>query len=405
MTVSSGFAEVPTLAPVPGEGSSGAVIQRSLATLRRHLDMEVAFLSRFRGGRRWFEYVDATEDFCPVAPGESDPLEDTYCARVADGRLPELVRDAAAEPAVADLAATRDLPVGAHVSVPLRRKGGEVLGTLCCFSREPDPDLRDRDLLLVRMFADLVTGHLEFAVEREEWQRDVSGRILRVIEDGGPAIAMQPIVHVPSGTVYGFEALARFPAGEWGVERWFEEAHAVGLGTDLEAASVGSALRALPRLPRSSVLSVNVSAAALASDQVRDLLAGAAAPRLVAELTEHTEVDEYPRLEHWLSRIRRAGARIAIDDAGSGYAGLERILRLAPDVLKLDRQLVLGIADHAGRQAMVEAMVGFSERMGAVLVAEGVETQRELDVLRRLGVEYAQGYHLGRPTLDLDRLS
>src|SRR5919106_3457605 len=313
MTVTTGLDDIAALAASSGASSSSAVIQRSLATLRKHLGMDVAFLSRFHEGRRWFEYVDASAQFCPVSPGDSAPLEESYCARVVDGRLPELVRDATTEPAVADLAATHDLPVGAHISVPLRRESGTLLGTLCCFSREPDPTLRERDLQVVRMFAELVTTHLEHVVDHERKVRDVSGRISRVIRAGGPAMAMQPIVHVPSGKVYGFEALARFPAGNWGVERWFKEAYAVGLGIRLEAAAVASALRVLPQLSPGTVMSVNVSADALAADEVRSMLTGPEAPRLVAE--------------------------------------------------------------------------------------------RELNTLRDLGVVYAQGYHLGRPTLDYSRLS
>ena len=88
-----------------------------------------------------------------------------------------------------------------------------------------------------------------------------------------------------------------------------------------------------------------------------------------------------------------------MDDAGSGWAGLEHILQLQPEVLKLDRALVARVDRHPGRQAMIEAMVGFADRMGALLVAEGVETVEESACLTSLGVVYGQGYLLGRPTL------
>jgi EAL domain-containing protein (putative c-di-GMP-specific phosphodiesterase class I) len=119
----------------------------------------------------------------------------------------------------------------------------------------------------------------------------------------------------------------------------------------------------------------------------------------VVELTEHQSITPSRLLAHRLETLRGAGVRIAVDDAGSGYAGLERILHLRPEVLKLDRVLVQGVAQHAGRRAMCEAMVQFTRRTGAALVAEGVEEEPDLEVLRRLGVDFAQGYLLGLPTI------
>lgn len=120
------------------------------------------------------------------------------------------------------------------------------------------------------------------------------------------------------------------------------------------------------------------------------------------ELTEHHRIEGQQQLNAALDRVRQAGGRIAVDDAGSGYAGLQRILALRPEVLKLDRSLVHGVKGHLGQQAMCQAMVDFSRRMGADLVAEGVETEDDLLTLRGLGVSHAQGYLLGRPSLLAD---
>jgi EAL domain-containing protein (putative c-di-GMP-specific phosphodiesterase class I) len=129
------------------------------------------------------------------------------------------------------------------------------------------------------------------------------------------------------------------------------------------------------------------------------MLMEVAPERLVVELTEHQRVLMSAKLTYSLDQLRAAGVRIAVDDAGSGYAGLEHILDLRPDVLKLDRALVQGIAAHPGRQAMCDAMVRFAGRTGAVLVAEGVEDEEDLRVLRYLGVRHAQGFLLGRPEI------
>ena len=387
-----------------GPATSRLTIQRTLVALRSLLGMEVAFVSRVAEGRRSFEFLDADGSFTPVVVGQSDPLESTYCGRVLDGRIPSLIPDARREPGVVDLPATTELPVGAHLSVPIRRQGGEPMGTLCCFSRRPDPELRERDVDLLTVFAELIAGHLDYLVERDVAARLVEESLDGVLLAGGPQVALQPIVDLSSRRTAGFEALARFPAVEggrhWGPDRWFEEATVAGRGPELEAAALTAALARLAAVPASMRLSVNVSARALcASERVRALVTGDDAARLVVELTEHDQVDDYDRLWRVLSRIRAAGGRIAVDDAGSGYAGLAHILQLRPEVLKLDRTLVQGIADDPSRQAMCIAMVGFTDRTGSALVAEGVEEPEDLEVLTSLGVPMAQGFLLGRPRL------
>ena len=155
----------PPLAAVSGGGEASQTIEAMLGIIRRHLDMDVAFVGRFVEGRRAFEFVDAAAGSCPVEQGRSDPAEETYCARVVDGRLPPLVRDTAAEPSVADLPVTAELSIGSYVSAPLVRSNGDVLGTLCCFSHQPDPTLRERDAQLLAMFADVVSTQLEKLVD------------------------------------------------------------------------------------------------------------------------------------------------------------------------------------------------------------------------------------------------
>ncbi|MGA8208599.1 MAG: EAL domain-containing protein [Nocardioidaceae bacterium] len=380
--------------------SSRAAVQEWLVALRVLLGTEVAFVSRFADGRRYFDYVDTEDGFKPFAVGDSDPLETTYCARVADGRMDQLVPDAAAVPSLRQLAVTTELPVGAHLSVPIVDAEGGAVGTLCCFSRVADHRLRARDLELMNVFGGLISRHLHRLVESDRRVREVREAVGDVLDAGGPNIALQPIVDVVADRTAGYEALARFPQVDgrsWGPDRWFTEAEGIGLGIELETSAVAAALRLLGRLPRRTTLSVNVSARSLcASDDVVKLLP-VDASRVVVELTEHSQVDDYDLLLHTLERVRASGARIAVDDAGSGYAGLEHILRLQPEVLKLDRTLVQGVAVHPGRQAMCVAMVGFTERMRSSLVAEGVETRADLDTLAGLGVPLAQGYFLGRP--------
>lgn len=391
----------------PDPSCSGGVIQAGLTTLRRHLGMDVAFVATIRDGCRFFEYVDTVPDE-PVEspddlPGHGDRTENTYCGRVVAGRIPQLIPDATQEPGVADLAVTTEAPIGAHLSVPLRRPGGEPIGTLCCFSHEPDHSLRERDLRLMRLFADLVGPHMETMLRHEEHVGLVRARVLRLVGRGGPAIALQPIVDLMSGDPVGYEALARFddpvaPDEEaWDPARWFREATAVDMGAHLETAAVANALAVRPMLPDSMTLSVNVAATSLSHAPLLDLLLGA--PGLMVELTEHTKILSYEALGRSLARLREAGVRLAVDDVGVGYAGLEQIVALAPDVVKLDRAMVTGIQEDPLRRAMAQGLASFAADVGVHLVAEGVESAEDLTALREVGVPLGQGYYLGRPEI------
>jgi EAL domain-containing protein (putative c-di-GMP-specific phosphodiesterase class I) len=362
--------------------------------------MDVAFVSLFREGRRQFEYVDTKSAYCPLQPGQSNALWVSACSWVVDGRLPSLIPVAADVPEMKLLAPPGNLPVGAQVCVPLRRADGEAFGSVCCFSHEPDPTLRERDLDLVRMFASVIEAHLSALT----LGTDLTTRALleQVLDDCGPRMALQPIVHLPTGELWGLEALARFPEHDgWDSARWFAEAEAQGLASQVELCAVRASLRTLPLLTDGVRLTLNVSAQSLLHPELVGLLTAEHAPRLVVEVTERHRVADFDDLADHLAELRAAGVWLALDDAGSGWAGLADIERLQPEVLKLDHELVHDIAACPARQAMVEAMLGLARRMEAVVVAEGLEREADRVALVDLGVEYAQGFLLGRPTFDI----
>lgn len=233
--------------------------------------------------------------------------------------------------------------------------------------------------------------------EAEAW-RTKRERIERVLSEHRLTPVFQPVVHLPSRSVVGVEALARFPLEPArGPDRWFAEAAEVGLGVPLELLAVRTALRALDSLPETVFLAVNVSPTTVLSAELAEILTGPACRRLVLELTEHVQVEDYDALAAALELPRARGVRLAVDDTGAGFASLQHLLGLAPDVVKLDISLTRGVDRDAARRALAGALVLFTAEIGAILVAEGVETASELEVLEQLGVQYAQGYHLGRP--------
>jgi EAL domain-containing protein (putative c-di-GMP-specific phosphodiesterase class I) len=209
----------------------------------------------------------------------------------------------------------------------------------------------------------------------------------------------QPIVDVARGVVVGYEALVRFvDAPVANPELWFEAAREHGVVAELEAAALTSALQARRTLPANTFLTVNLGPDVLDHPLVQDVLGSQGSlAGLVVELTEHAKVESYVALEPTLDRLRGDGALIALDDAGSGYAGLSHMLNIRPAFIKLDRQLICGLDRDEAKQALVEMMGTLGSRLDSWLLAEGVETRAELDTLGRLGVPLVQGFHLARP--------
>ena len=223
-------------------------------------------------------------------------------------------------------------------------------------------------------------------------------RIRTVLRDGAPRIVFQPIAQLDSGHVVGFEALARFdcePRQPPNV--WFAEATEVGLGEQLELAALRAALGHLSSMPPDVLLTVNVSPATAVTPELGQLLASCQQDRIVLEITEHAQVEDYEELVSALTLLRSAGVMLAVDDAGAGFASLHHILRLRPDVIKLDITLVRDIDSDPVKRALASSLVTFAGDIGSVITAEGIETSEELASLIALGVPWGQGYHLGRP--------
>ncbi len=224
-------------------------------------------------------------------------------------------------------------------------------------------------------------------------------RIARLVDGHGLDIALQPIVALDSGGVVGAEALARF-TGEDGTqlptEETFVDAHALDLGIELELAVVELALSRHDRLPADLYLACNVSPAVLTRPELAALFADHDRP-LVVELTEHDPVEDYAELDAALTRLRHDGARVAVDDVGSGFASFRHVTRVRPEILKLDRTLVCGIDEDPVRQSLASAIVAFARDIGATVVSEGIESEEELTCLVDLSVGCGQGFLLGRP--------
>ena len=376
----------------------GSMLCEALHAVRSHLGMEVAFIAEFSEGARIFRHVDGRTERLTLCVGDSNPLEDSYCQRVVDGRLPELIHDAAQLAEALLLPVTTELPVGAHLSVPIRFSDGALYGTFCCFSTRSDGSLNDRDLNTLRLFAAFAGRLLETQAKSQQARQTQQNRVAAVLAKRAYGVVYQPIVHLVENRIVGHEALARFtdePVRS--PDKWFADAGQVGLQQELEIALIEAALQGFDLLPADSYLSLNVSPETILAGAVAEVLSEQPLDRLMLEVTEHALVEDYERLADALRPLRSRGLRLAVDDAGAGYASFRHILKLKPDVIKLDSSLIRTVDSDMGCRALAAALIRFAEETGCKVVAEGVETHEELAMLRRLEVNKAQGYLLGRP--------
>lgn len=229
-------------------------------------------------------------------------------------------------------------------------------------------------------------------------QAEVRARIQGVLADKTLTHVFQPIQDLNTGATVGHEALSRFPdATLGGPDRWFADAFNVGLGVDLEWLAATSAMAYLDTAPPNMFLTVNLSPATVMNLVEHELCPPAMWPRLVIELTEQVPVEDYPALERALAPMRSHGARLSADDLASGYAGFRHLLRLRPDIIKLDISLITGIHRNHEQQALTRALLTFASEVGAQVIAEGIEEPAELATLQALGVQWGQGYLIGRP--------
>jgi EAL domain-containing protein (putative c-di-GMP-specific phosphodiesterase class I) len=219
------------------------------------------------------------------------------------------------------------------------------------------------------------------------------------------SLVYQPIVDLDTGQLLGVEGLCRFHDGR-PPDVWFDECEQLGMAMPMDLAVLDLAMQDLDHLP-TGYLSLNLSIASLAAgDALLRILRPALARRpVVLELSERVIVRDYDAMLEQLAPLRDAGLLLAVDDAGAGYSSVQHIVRLRPDMFKLDRAFVSSIDRDSARRAFALAAVVLARELGSPVVAEGVETASELRTLRRAGITAAQGYYLGRPQrLPLDAL-
>jgi EAL domain-containing protein (putative c-di-GMP-specific phosphodiesterase class I) len=223
-------------------------------------------------------------------------------------------------------------------------------------------------------------------------------RVESLPADGSIRVVFQPIVDLATTKVIGYEALARFPGDSSVSPRtWFAEAAEVGLLLEIEMTAIRAALAHLERLPKDAFISVNVSPETAGSEELREVLASVDPSRVVLEITENAAAGDYEEVSEAVGALRAIGVRIALDDTGSGTVSFNSLFDVHADIIKIDIDVTHGIASDPMKEAMASALKALADRLGAMSLAEGIETEEELNLLRGVGVQAGQGYFFGRP--------
>ncbi|MCL9760130.1 EAL domain-containing protein [Frankia sp. AiPa1] len=392
-----------------------SIIADLLDILRRQLDMDLALLVRAEREHLVVQVMRGSPAHFPLAEGDLLARRTGLLGQILGGHLPGIVADTSTDPRCAALrtapaggdrpqSAGGDEPGGldvrlvrAYACSPVLDSDGEVYGLLVCLARRTRLSISaTRDGRFLRLMAAFLTDSVLDPQEMWTRRRRVWQEVSDLIDNGGPRLVLQPIMRLEDDRVVGLEALSRFPDLSAPPQHWYANAATVGLASELERIVIRSAVALLPMLPEQLTLTVNVSPSTLVSGLL-DLLPTQASGRLVMEITEHEHISDDGRLLLAVDMLRHRGIRIAIDDLGTGYAGLAQLLRLRPEIIKLDGVITRGIDCDAARRAIAAGLVEVAAAIGGRVVAEGIETPRELATVRAVGIPYGQGFLLGRP--------
>lgn len=377
-----------------------------LALVRKHLDMDVAFISEFINDERVFKVVDNPSENQIVKVGNADPINETYCQKITDDKLSPIITNTNANPITKAMPVTEKLGIGAYIGVPINLSNGKLYGTFCCYKSHHDESLNDRDLSFLNIISEIATGLIEKNLSKSISRNHAKSAIEQIISDNDISIYFQPIFSLKNNKVAGFESLARFFTTPYKTpDVWFKEAKKVGLNEALEMLAIKNAVTNIAKFNNSTYIAINCSPSHILSGALENTLQNIDCTRLVLEITEHSPISDYEKMRTALTPLRKRGLRLAIDDVGAGFSSFQHILELEADIIKLDISLTQNINTDDRKFLLAKALCGFAKAIDCTIVAEGIETEEELNSLRKLNVDSVQGYFIGRPAAINDALS
>lgn len=374
-------------------------LNRLVRLMRKHLDMDVAFISEFTESERLLKIVDTKHINPIVEAGASDPLNESYCKRITDNELDNIINDTKSNQITRDMPVTKKLNIGSYLGVPITLSSGDIYGTFCCYKEQKDETLNKRDLSFLQLVSDLASEIIDKQLQEFHEIETTKAKIIDVITNNNVKMHYQPIYSLKTNSPVGYESLSRFNSEPYRPPNiWFSEAEKIGLGESLEMLAIKNTLKSLGRFDTSQHISINTSPDHILSGAVSKVFADIAdCSNIVLEITEHSPVYEYQKIVSILEPLRNKGLRLAVDDVGAGYSSFKHILELQADIIKFDSSLVRDINKDCRKFVLAKALCSFAEDIGCEIIAEGVETSEEVNSLRTLGIDKVQGYYLGYP--------
>ncbi|MBL7492045.1 EAL domain-containing protein [Frankia sp. AgB1.9] len=373
-----------------------------LDVLRQHLGMDVAVLAIWQDRKLVVQLFAGDGRSFGLVPGITIRNGGELYRDVREKRIPLVSGNAHGSARAGHSSVLDELDVGAYAMTTLTDGRDEPYGLLFCLTHDACPTLQERHQQFVQLIAAFLRDSLLDLREMWQTRSQIWSAISDVIDGGGPDLVFQPIVRIDTGDVGAVEALARFSARSGGrirtTEEWFRDARLVGLSTELDLAAIRRAVAAIPDLPPGLKLAVNASPSTVVTVLPEFVTGLAHRDRLIIEITEQENYTAGPETVLAVSHLRDLGVRIAIDDAGTGYSGLEKLVLLRPDVIKIDQVLTRGIDRDPARRALTAGLVALAGEIGGTVIAEGIETRTERDAMVKSGVRYGQGYYLGMPS-------
>jgi EAL domain-containing protein (putative c-di-GMP-specific phosphodiesterase class I) len=290
---------------------------------------------------------------------------------------------------------------GPKVLYPYARRSASVVSGVAAALRNPKLGVE------TQIRAALVEARSDADLNARSEARARRRRILDVVLDRQVTSVYEPIVTVESKTVYGYEALARGPVGTdlHAPLVLFGLAEQEDLVFELDCLCRASGLKGAVGLPGGTKLFLNIRPTTIhdpnfrAERLIRTLRECELSPSdVVFEVSEQESISNFEAFKEIRDYYRDLGFRFALDDTGAGYAGLEALVEISPDYIKVDRSFVSGVDLDPVRRTMLGALQTVAEKTGAQLIAEGLDTLEELETLSELGIPFGQGWLFGKPT-------
>jgi len=272
-------------------GSVDEKLLRLLSLVRKHLKMDVAFISEFTQTDRVFKVVDNHTDNHCVSVGNSDPICETYCKKISDNDLEPIIPNTHKHPITKAMPVTKKLNIGAYIGVPIVLASGKTYGTFCCYKTTFDDNLNDRDLAFLKLISELATELIEQRSQSDTISNETKILIENIIKTNAITIYFQPIFNLATNQLSGYESLSRFFTQPYKTpDVWFKDADDLGLGEALEILAIQNTLHCMDELAPHAYVTINTSPAHILSGSINNVLQNVDCTRIILEVTEHSPI-------------------------------------------------------------------------------------------------------------------